>query len=85
MGIATLSATLAYIGPGPGLSMTWALIGLVGTVLSAVAALLFWPVKVMLRRLRGDDTASTPDAAASPAAAVASGAGEVDPGSGGRA
>lgn len=55
MAIGTLSATLAYIGPGPGLSMTWALIGLVGTVLSALAALLFWPVKLMLRRLRASD------------------------------
>ncbi len=63
MAIGTLSATLAYIGPGPGLSMTWALIGLVGTVLSAVVALLFWPVKIMLRRLRGAEAEAEAGAA----------------------
>ncbi len=52
MTLGTFSLAFAYIGPGPGLSMTWALLALVGTVLSALVAVLFWPVKVMLRRLR---------------------------------
>lgn len=57
MSFGMATATLAYVGPGPGLSLTWALVGLVGTVLSAVVAVLFWPVKRLLRRGRdGSDS-----------------------------
>lgn len=54
MTLPTLHAALAYIGPGPGLSMTWALVALVATVFSALFAVLFWPVRVLLRRMRSD-------------------------------
>lgn len=46
---------IGYIGPGPGLGMVGALIGLIATILAALGAVLFWPVRMMLRKMRGDE------------------------------
>jgi hypothetical protein len=43
---------LAYVGPGPGLSMTWALFGLIATMGIALSGLVAWPIRRLLRRLR---------------------------------
>lgn len=43
---------LAYVGPGPGLSMIGVLIGLVATLLAAFWAVAMWPVRAILRRRR---------------------------------
>ena len=43
---------LAYIGPGPGLSMIGVLIGLVATLLAAFWAVALWPLRALLRRRR---------------------------------
>lgn len=53
------AGSLAYVGPGPGLSMLWALIGLLGTVAFAVGAVALWPLRSLWRRLRRgkDDSA----------------------------
>ena len=53
--ISTLSlpvGMLAYVGPGPGLSMTWALWGLLATLFTALSANALWPLRVLLRKLR---------------------------------
>jgi hypothetical protein len=42
----------AYVGPGPGLSMASALLGLLVTLFVAVGAVAFWPIRVLLRRWR---------------------------------
>ena len=47
-----LPALLAYVGPGPGLSMMWALIGLFATLLAALFAIACWPLRVMMRKRR---------------------------------
>lgn len=47
-----LFANLAYVGPGPGLTMVAALIALGLTVLSALGAVLLWPIRLLLRRIR---------------------------------
>jgi hypothetical protein len=44
--------TLAYVGPGPGLSMVGVLFGLLATLLAAIAALAFWPIRAFIRWLR---------------------------------
>lgn len=44
---------IAYVGPGPGLSMGWALVALLVTVFGAILAVFLWPLRVMFRRLRG--------------------------------
>ena len=46
------SELLAYVGPGPALSMTWALLGLFATLATAVFALFAWPIRRMVRRFR---------------------------------
>ncbi|MFB6264261.1 MAG: hypothetical protein ABEL76_11645 [Bradymonadaceae bacterium] len=41
-------AVLGYIGPGPGLSLIGALIGLIVTIVSAIGAVLLWPIRKAL-------------------------------------
>jgi hypothetical protein len=60
---------LAYVGPGPGLTMAWAFIALMGTIALAVLSLLIWPIRLLIRRLRGTAPAPT-DTQASAAAAT---------------
>jgi hypothetical protein len=40
----------AYIGPGAGITMLGALWGVIVAVALAVGAVLFWPIRIMLRR-----------------------------------
>lgn len=47
------TGVLAYIGPGPGLSMLGALLGLLGTVLVAILAVFSSPLRVLYRKMRG--------------------------------
>lgn len=59
---------VAYIGPGSGISLLgglWAV--LVGIVL-ALAAILFWPIRYMVRRMRARKNAGQPGPASEPAA-----------------
>jgi hypothetical protein len=47
----TLSApALAYIGPGAGITMLGALWGVIVAVVLALGAVLFWPIRALLRR-----------------------------------
>jgi hypothetical protein len=50
--LAVLPMMLAYVGPGPGLSMMWALLGLLVTILAAFSAIAVWPVRLLMRRWR---------------------------------
>jgi len=64
--ITVVAGLLAYVGPGPGLSMTAALVGLLATILLALLAFFSWPIRVMLRKIRGADepaptSTSSPD------------------------
>ena len=43
---------LAYIGPGAGITMLSALWGVVVAIALALAAVLFWPIRALLRRRR---------------------------------
>ncbi len=62
--VTVLPMMLAYVGPGPGLSMMWALLGLLVTVLAAFSAIAVWPVRVLMRRWRGrSDSAESPRSA----------------------
>lgn len=40
----------AYIGPGAGITMLGALWGVIAAVLLALGAVLFWPIRALLRR-----------------------------------
>jgi hypothetical protein len=41
---------LAYVGPGPGLTMVWAFVALLATVGLALLTALLWPVRMLLKR-----------------------------------
>lgn len=47
----TLSGpAMAYIGPGAGITMLGALWGVIVAVVLAIGAVLFWPIRALLRR-----------------------------------
>lgn len=48
----------AYIGPGAGITMLGALWGVLVALLLAVGAVLYWPIKALLRRRRRADAAA---------------------------
>ena len=56
---------LAYVGPGPGLTMFWAFVVLIGTVLLALLSVLAWPLRIALRKLRAPKPGATPADASS--------------------
>lgn len=56
----TLHHLLAYVGPGPGLTMLWAFIALLGTIALSVLYLLSWPLRLLIRRGRGSAPDSPP-------------------------
>jgi len=43
---------MAYIGPGAGITMLGALWGVIVAVFLAIGAVLFWPIRILLRRTR---------------------------------
>lgn len=68
MFLLTPMTALAYIGPGSGISLLgglWAV--LVGIVL-ALAAILFWPIRYMIRRMRARKNAEQSGPVNEPAA-----------------
>jgi membrane protein implicated in regulation of membrane protease activity len=46
------NGALAYVGPGAGITMLSALWGVLVAILLAMAFVLFWPIRVLLRRRR---------------------------------
>jgi hypothetical protein len=57
LGLITVTALAAapaqaYIGPGAGITMLGALWGVVVAVALALGAVLFWPIRLLIRKLR---------------------------------
>ncbi len=46
---------LGYVGPGAGLGLIGALVGLILAVTSALGFVLLWPLRRLLRKLRNHD------------------------------
>ena len=40
----------AYIGPGAGISVLGSLLGILGTIVVAIGAIVLWPVRRLLKR-----------------------------------
>ena len=57
---------LAYVGPGAGLSLFAAFWGLVVAVVGALAFVILWPLRRLLRRNRAKEAAGAPPQAADP-------------------
>lgn len=47
------SAALAYIGPGVGAGAFAAVVGVIGSILLAIVAVIYYPIKRMLKRRKG--------------------------------
>ena len=60
--VCELPLVLGYVGPGPGLSMLGALLGLLLTFLAAGSAVLAWPLRAYLRKRREQRHATSPAA-----------------------
>ncbi len=43
---------LAYVGPGAGITMLWAVLAVLGGILFIVVGLVFWPVRLLLRSIK---------------------------------
>ncbi len=58
LGLTALSTpALAYIGPGAGITMLGALWGVIVAVVLALGAVLFWPIRALLRRRKAGPAA----------------------------
>lgn len=44
------TAALAYVGPGAGITLLGALWGLIAGVVLAIGIILFWPLRLLLRK-----------------------------------
>ena len=47
------TSAFAYIGPGAGISVLGSLLAVLGTIVLAVGAILFWPIRKLLKRRKG--------------------------------
>ncbi|WP_425397284.1 hypothetical protein [Aeoliella sp.] len=56
---ALLLPVVGYVGPGPGLTMLTALIGLLATLAIALGAIAIWPIRMLLRKLRNGRNQTT--------------------------
>ena len=52
-------SAFAYIGPGAGISVLGGLLGILTTIVVAIGAILFWPVRKMLKRKKSAAAAET--------------------------
>lgn len=48
--LAPAHPALAYIGPGAGISVVGSLLGILATFLVAIGAILFWPLRKLMKR-----------------------------------
>lgn len=67
-----VNSAAAYVGPGAGLSLVGAVWGLLVAVLAAVAFVLLWPLRRMMRRRRDKDAPTVSTAQPAQAAEQAS-------------
>ncbi len=54
-----VSATLAYIGPGAGISVLGSLLSILATFFVAIGAIVFWPLRKLLKRRKARRAAAT--------------------------
>ena len=57
-----VSPSVAYIGPGAGISVLGSLLGVLATIFVAIGAIVFWPIRKFLKRKKARRE-SSPDSA----------------------
>ncbi len=56
------SPASAYVGPGAGISVLGSLLGILATIIVAIGAIIFWPVRKFLKRKKArSESTATPD------------------------
>ena len=58
MGLLLSGTAMAYVGPGAGISVLGALWGLIVGVVMALAVILFWPIRMMIRKNKAKKAAA---------------------------
>lgn len=48
--MAAVSPAVAYIGPGAGISVLGSLLGILTTIVVAIGAIIFWPLRKYIKR-----------------------------------
>lgn len=66
------TAASAYIGPGAGASLAGSLLGVLAAIATALAIVLFWPLRLVYRKIRGGKKPAAETVDASRAAEEAS-------------
>ncbi len=56
-------AAQAYIGPGAGASLAGSLLAVLAAIATAIAIVLFWPLRLLYRKFRAGRQATTKDMA----------------------
>ena len=57
-GLLSAGTAAAYVGPGAGISVLGALWGLIIGVVMAVGVILFWPIRMMIRKRKAENEAA---------------------------
>lgn len=57
--LAPFSSTLAYIGPGAGISVLGSMLGILATILVAIGAIIAWPLRKFSQRRKQRRNPST--------------------------
>ena len=50
--LVSVSPALAYIGPGAGISVVGSLLSILATIIVAIGAIIFWPLRKYMKRRR---------------------------------
>lgn len=62
------TAASAYIGPGAGASLAGSLLGVLAAIVTALAIVLFWPLRLLYKKIKGSKQTATETVEASEAA-----------------
>jgi uncharacterized membrane protein len=53
------TVAVAYIGPGAGASLAGSLLGVLAAIVTALAIVLFWPLRLLYKKIKGNRQATT--------------------------
>lgn len=71
---------MAYIGPGAGISVLGSLLGILATIVIAIAAIVMWPLRKVLKKRRQAAAGEAEPAAGDTAIRAERGASDTTPG-----
>ncbi len=69
----------AYVGPGAGLTMIGAIVGILVAILASIGVLLAWPIRALLRKRKQAKSGEVPADSVAQTASETAPAGETSP------